>query len=456
MQGLMMKRKSARAERWDWTAACLAGVGLLVILVAGQARGAGDEGSGAGDEGSGAGLAGETAIQERGDLYDMSLVPRKIRTVVFRAAAYGKAGQPQRAVELLQEHLKEHPDQDHYLVRLHLAQNLGDAGRTAESLEHYRAAVDLEPRLERGWYGLADAAYDLQQYDLAGEAFHRGYLAAPDRPDEVLFYAATAYLQAERPGDAWPLFTRLTSGASGASGASGTTGAVSLKWYQGLVAAAVRMEQPDLAGPAVERMLVQFPDDPDAWYLKYQWSVAGGDFRAAAVALSVVGFLRSLDQAEQKQLGDLFSVIQVPHLASRHYRAGLKETAGAEDFERLASSLVAAHEIDQALAVLQTALTGTETPRLISLLGDIQYLRKDYEAAMAAFARLSAMDPAQGRGWLMQGYCALELGRRDQALDLLARASNYEDQAEMAQLLIQRALRMEPGAGPGAPSELQF
>ena len=90
----------------------------------------------------------------------------------------------------------------------------------------------------------------------------------------------------------------------------------------------------------------------------------------------------------------------------------------------------------------QTALATAETPRLVSLLGDIQYLRGNYEAAMAAFARLADMDPEAGRPWLMQGYCALEMGRRDQALDLLARASNYEDQAEMAQLLIQRALRM--------------
>lgn len=419
------KGSRARNERWDWIAAGFVAVSLLVLLVAGQAHSAGDEGAVA-ETSSG-------ADAQRTDLYDLAQVPRRIRTVILRAAAYGKAGRFERAVELLQEHLRNDPDQDHCLVRLHLAQNLADAGQTAAALDQYRKAVALEPRLDRGWYGLADAAYDLQQYALAGEAFHQGYLASPDRPDDVLYYAATAFLLAEQPAQAWPLFVQLTSGASGEA---------SLQWYQGLVAAAVKMEQPGLAEPAVARMLAQFPDDADAWFLKYQWSVAYGDFRAAAVALSVVEFLRPLSGDEQKQLGDLYSVIEVPHLASRHYRAGMADGAQAEDFERLASSLVAAHEIDEALAVLQTALAAEETPSLVSLLGDIQYLRQDYEAAMGAFTKLAEMDPQAGRPWLMQGYCALELGRREQALDLLARASNYEDQAEMAQLLIQRALRM--------------
>ena len=411
----------ARKERRDWVLAWLAAVTLL-LLMTGTCR---SEGSPVVDQGS--------TVTERADLYDMSLVPRKVRKEIFRAAQYGKIGQSDRAVELLQEHLEGHPDQDHYLVRLHLAQNLGDLGRTEEALEQYRKAVQLEPRLERGWFGLADAAYDLERYAEAGEAFYQGYRASPDRPDEVLYFAAASYLLAEQPREAFPLLARLTSGE---------LGTVDLKWCQGLVAAVAAMEQPELAEPAMTRMLAQFPDDPEAWYLQYQWQAARSDFRSAAVALSIVGFLRPLTEAEEQQLGDLFSLVQVPHLASRYYRAGMGEVATAEQFERLTSSLVAAHEIDEALAVLQTALAAQETPRLISLLGDIQYLRKDYEAAMAAFVRLSELEPERGRAWLMQGYCALELGRKDEALDLLARASNYEDQAEMAQLLIQRALRM--------------
>ncbi|MBU2500667.1 hypothetical protein KJ682_04995, partial [bacterium] len=124
----------ARKERRDWVLAWLAAVTLL-LLMTGTGR---SEDASAIQQGS--------TVTERADLYDMSLVPRKVRKEIFRAAQYGKNGQSDRAVELLQEHLEGHPDQDHYLVRLHLAQNLGDLGRTEEALEQYRKSVELEPR----------------------------------------------------------------------------------------------------------------------------------------------------------------------------------------------------------------------------------------------------------------------------------------------------------------------
>ncbi|MCB1185369.1 hypothetical protein KDM41_18265, partial [bacterium] len=61
--------------------------------------------------------------------------------------------------------------------------------------------------------------------------------------------------------------------------------------------------------------------------------------------------------------------------------------------------------------------------------------------AREAFARIADRDES-GRALLMEGYCALELGAKDEALDLLARASSYPDQADMAQRLIQRAQRL--------------
>jgi len=92
---------------------------------------------------------------------------------------------------------------------------------------------------------------------------------------------------------------------------------------------------------------------------------------------------------------------------------------------------------------LDRALAAAPTQRLVSLLGDIHYMRHEYAAAMDAYARLADMGDDSGRAWLMQGYCALELGRREEALNLLGRASNYEQQADMAQLLLQRALKLE-------------
>lgn len=418
--------KSILREAGRWFLPWLIGVCLLTLAVRpGRAAPPTDAATAAAD-----------LLAERPNLYDLTEVPRHQRKILFRAAGYAKRGQVEEAAALLAGHLRDHPDQDGPLLRLHLAQNLADLGRMTEAGDHYRRAVELEPRLDRAWFGLADAAYELKEYALAGEAFAQGYEVSPERPTEVLYYAAAAYLLAEQPAAALPFFQRLTSGRFGT---------IEAKWVQGLLAAASRLEQPDLAAEGVQRLLKAMSDDPEAWILKYQFEASRRDFRAAAVALRVVGFLRPLSATEQKQLGDLLLIVGVPELASRHYREGMSSAGTSAEFERLASALVAAHETEEALLVLEAALQVDPTTRLWSLLGDIHYLRQEYAEALAAFQRVNAEGDETGRAVLMQGYCALELGRCDEALDLLARASTFPDQEEMAQRLIQRALHLKEG-----------
>ena len=408
----------------EWLLPWLIGVGLIWSFAA-PARSAEPEPSSTAD----------VAVAESAapvSLYDLSNLPRKLRKIVFRAATYGKRREHQKAVDVLTEHLREHPDQDHYLVRLYLAQNLADLDDKPLAKEHYRKSVQLEPRLDRGWLGLADTAYDLEDFALAGDAFVQGYRTSPERPAEVLYFAGASYMMADDPAAACDVFSELVGGNAGFP---------QLKWYRGLVIAAARREEPQRADAAVARMIATFPEDPEAWYLKYQHEAGQKNYREAAVALRLVGFLRPLTAVENQQLGDLYVVLGVPWLASRQYAAAMGDTARVEEWERLGSSLIAAHETEQALAVLNDALAAQESPRLWALLGDIHYLRQEYGPARAAFARIAGEDET-GRALLMEGYCALEMGEKDNALDLLGRATTYPEQADMAQRLLQRALRL--------------
>lgn len=371
------------------------------------------------------------------DPYDTTALPRRIRKEIFLSSAYAKRGDYEQAADVLAQYLAEYPDEDHYLLRLHLAQHLSDLGRTAEALEQYRQAVELQPGLDRGWMGLGDAAYDLERYAVAGEAFLAGYECSKERRPEVLYYAAASYLMDEDPARALPIFEDLVARYGGRA---------NLKWYQGLVISALGVGEPGRADAGVDQLLKITPDDPEAWYLKYQQAVGQRDFRTAAICLTVVGYLRDLTPQERRQLGDLHSVGEVPWLASREYVqavAALGEEADGADWERLVSALVAAHETDDALTALDRALAAAPTHRLVALQGDVHYLRHEYAEAMAAYARLADLGDDTGRAWLMQGYCALELGRREEALTFLGRASTYEQEAEMAQLLLQRALKLE-------------
>jgi Flp pilus assembly protein TadD len=114
------------------------------------------------------------------------------------------------------------------------------------------------------------------------------------------------------------------------------------------------------------------------------------------------------------------------------------ETGRAEEFERLASAWLSAHAHDRARATLKTALGRKETVRLWSLLGDLEYLDEDYEAALTAFDRSCELDPEFGRGWLMMGYCALELERETEARRHLEKAAEFPGQASGARSLLSR------------------
>lgn len=411
----------------EWAVPWLIGVGLIWSL----ATPGSSEGAGLSDSSD---APGATEVLGDGphDLYDLASLPRKIRKIAFRAATYSKRNEQQKAIDLVEAHLRDHPDQDHYLLRLYLAQSQADLKLTEAAKENYARAVELEPDLDRGWFGLADAAYELEDFATAGRAFEAGYRVSPEHPVEVMYFAGASYLQAEMPAHALAIFNELVGGRRAMP---------QMKWFEGLVIAAARLEQPERADAGVAKMIEIYPDNPEAWYLKYQHEAGKKNYEEAAVALQLVGYLRPLTPAEQQQLGDLYLTLGVPWLASEKYEGVLDEAATAALYERLGSALVAAHETDRALEVLVGAVQHTESDRLWALIGDIRYLRKEYAPARGAFARIAENDES-GRAWLMQGYCSLELGDKREALDLLARASSYPEQADMAQVLLQRAMKM--------------
>jgi Flp pilus assembly protein TadD len=71
-------------------------------------------------------------------------------------------------------------------------------------------------------------------------------------------------------------------------------------------------------------------------------------------------------------------------------------------------------------------------------MGDLEYLDEDFEASLKAFSRACDTDPDYGRGWLMMGYCALELGRDAEARRHLEKAAAFPDQQANARSLLGR------------------
>lgn len=375
--------------------------------------------------------AGEDAIDQVTD------VPRKGRVTLFKAQTAREEGDIAEAARILVDFLEEHPDKDHFWLRFHLGASQLELDEREAAMASFRKTTELEPRFSQGWLSLGQTAYDLGRYAVAAEAIRRGWETSDARPPYLLYYAAASHILAGEPARALPLLEDLVSGRRGDP---------ELDWYRALVSAALDTRNHERGGRAVADMLARFPNEAPAWELAFQFAASTGDYRQAAVALTVVSYLRPLTREERLQLGNVYASIGVPAEASEWYAAALEDGGEVEEWERLASAYLAAYESEAALATLRQALEREPTVRLWSLLGDLHYMERNYAEAYDAFGQCVAMDETQGRAWLMQGYCALELGRLDEAAERLERAAGFDDHAATAEELLKRVRMMQAQA----------
>ncbi|MEN8005850.1 MAG: tetratricopeptide repeat protein [Candidatus Krumholzibacteriota bacterium] len=337
----------------------------------------------------------------------------------------------------MSEFLEGKPEREHPLLLLNLALSHFALEQDAPAYEALKKAVELEPRYGRGWLRLGEAAYNLEKYAEAGEAFACSYDLTPEHTPDILYYAGVSLLTGKKPERALTVLEKLLK--EHRDGAD-------LDWYQALISAGIEAGQPGRVATLLDNLLADYSSEPRAWGLGYQFAAAREDYRTAAVCLTVTGYLRPLTRDESIQLGDLYAVISVPLQAARYYEKAMglpgtgegAEAGRADEFERLASAWLGAHDHERARATLQTAIGEKETVELWSLLGDLEYMDEDFEAALKAFGRACALDQDFGRGWLMMGYCAIELDRPGEARRHLNKAAAYPGTEAGARSLLDR------------------
>lgn len=359
------------------------------------------------------------------------LSPRAQKTL-FSSRTRQDEGQNAEAAELMGKWIGEHPKQHHHLMYFNLAVSQLGLDQYPQALENFEKAVALEPRFSRGWLRLGEAAYEQQHYARAAEAFYEGHNFMCDPSPEIRYYSAVAWLLAKEPGKSLAGMLSLLDD---------NTGPVTMDWYQALVAAASEAGEYGEARPWVDNCLMENESNPKAWYLAYQFAVAAEEYQQAAVWLTIVGHLRPLNRSELIQLGSLYAGSGVPLQAARYYRQALdypEVEPGATDYLRLASAWMAAYKMEEARETLDRALVKFPTVKMLALLGDLNYAEKKFKEARRVFGQCVALDPNYGRGWLMSGYCSLELGQNSDARTALERAQMFKAQESNARELLRR------------------
>jgi tetratricopeptide (TPR) repeat protein len=356
-------------------------------------------------------------------------IPRKSRLAMFKAQQAREKGNFEEAATELLDFIAKNPENDHYLLRFHLGNSLARLERYEEALTQDQAAVRLEGRYAQGWLNLGEMAYNLGKYGIAAEAILKGYEFGEDKPPRLLYFAAASYIMDKQPGLAAPILEELVSGAHGEP---------QMDWYKALIQTSIDLNDAALGRRAVTGMLQSFPGDDDAWLLAFQFAAGMSDYRQAAIALTVVGYLRPLTHEERMMLGDIYNALEIPARAGMYYEEAIAGAGTSQEYERLASAHLAAYDFEAAEQTLKKALENDPTVRLWSLLGDLYFMRKDYEQAYRAFEKCAALDPEFGRAFLMMGYCALEMGNISGAVPNLQIAANHPKQEQTARALLKR------------------
>lgn len=361
-------------------------------------------------------------------------LPRDARLALYEAQQFMEEGKLDKSAGVLEKYVRKNEKQDdRFLMHYHLAGVMVQVDRREDALAEYERAVALEPRYAPSWLGLGETAYGLGKYARAAEALKKGYELSEEKQPDVLYYAAAAQVLASDASGAIPVLEEL---------AYGKHGAPKFEWYRGLVSACLQASDRERGDKAVAQMLNAFGDRADAWHLAFQYGASVGDYRQAAIALTVTGYLRPLTKQEQMQLGDLYAAIDAPAVAANYYTTAAEDSASASAVERIASAYLASYQTEQALHVLEDGIRAHPTFRLWSLLGDLHVMEKRFEPAYDAFAECSTLSPEEARPQLMMGYCAMELGRLDDAMQHLTQAAQSEAYAERAQMLIRRCQQL--------------
>lgn len=374
--------------------------------------------------------AGVPAGAEKAKAEDpVSALPLKSRLALLKAQEKRDKGEYAEAVEILYEFLSKNSRDDNYLVRYYLALSYADAGEPEKSLDHFQKCVAFDSTFAQAWMKLGETAFNLGSYRIASEAFLRGYALDERKTPDLLYYAATAHYLADDAPKALPILRDLVSGERGAP---------RIEWFRTYLAACSDAKEIEMGREGAVRLVTLFPENPETWRLAYQFHASVKDYREAAAALTIVGYLRSLSRDEARTLGDLYIAIGIPALASGRYEEALGEAGKTEDFERLASAYLASYDFGAALETLGRGIEQEPTVRLWSLLGDLHLMERHYDRAYEAYRKTAAMDSTKGRPDLMMGYCAYELGRPEDAVAHLERAATFADQEKTALDLLSR------------------
>ncbi len=357
-----------------------------------------------------------------------SLPPSALKAV--RAAQENfSAGEYTRAIETLQAYIAEHPHRNNYLIELNLGNAYALEDAHGDAITHYRASIAMKDDYAPAWTNLARSLAAIGKYSEAAESFIRAHELHRERPDELLYFAAVAYLRANEPHKACSHLEKLAD-----------RNQPQTSWLEALLQCYLLMEEPD-KGIAVTRKLISKDGGTPRWW-KYlaHFHLAKEDYTGALNALLISSYLHEARPEEVALLGDLAAAAGIPRLAAEIYAGILNESADAG--RKLIYARLAARDTPGALEAIDAALRREKDKELYFIKGQILFRDEKFVEALNAFESCLKIDSTYARAHVLAAYCLIEQGDYVAACKRLSVAANFPAYRSSSQELIRQLERL--------------
>jgi len=352
-----------------------------------------------------------------------------VQKVVYKAQQLAGNKEYGEAETCLRRYIEKHPEQPHYLVEFTLGNALALMGKEREALSHYHASAGLYPDYTAAWQNMGKVYFDFKEYDPAGDCLLKAYKTDRKRDPSVLYSVAVSYIMADKGDKALPHLEYLTSGKAGPP---------KTEWLEALMKVSMDLNLKAKGFETVNGLLDNDGNDPRWWKMLAQFYLNEGDHKAGVAALTVYSYLTAMSREEVMMLGDLNCHIGLPLKAAEYYEQALGFDDDPAAYEKLASAYISAHKSARAISILNRALEKRPGPRFWFLLGHVLYSEEEFERSYDAFNQSVRLNREDGKGYLMMGYCALQVGKEEAARAAFEKASRFSKQRKTAEELLGR------------------
>jgi tetratricopeptide (TPR) repeat protein len=188
----------------------------------------------------------------------------------------------------------------------------------------------------------------------------------------------------------------------------------------------------------IHRLLDKNGNDPRWWKLLAQFHLQESDYKSAVAALTVHSYLTFLRKQDIMLLGDLYNAVGVPLSAAAYYEKALTSGNNPAIYEKLASAYIGAYRPAKAIEVLDRALEKKPTSKLWFMIGQVLYEEDNFDKAYNAFDQSARLNSKNGRAYLMMGYCALQMDKKETARSAFQKATRFPKQRKIAKELLKQ------------------